>query len=520
MADPTGPPDRPTTELTRHTLAGLQWTYLSVAIGAVLQFGMTAVLARLLTPTAFGLVALAGLFLRFVNYFAKGGILQALIQKTELSDDDVRASFTLSAGLSIAFAVLVLLGAPLAGQIAQDPDLVPVLRWLALSLLLQGFAAPSAAILRRGMRFRYLATVDIGSYVAGYVLVGLSLAMAGAGVYALVGAMLVQGATYAVSCYVAVRHSIIPSRSKASYQSILAFGARMSVIGFFEFLQSDLDTLAVGRWAGTAPLGLYNRAKMIAELPSYQLTSGLSGVLFPSFSAIQLDRDRLTRAYLSAIGAAAAIVLPLNAGMAVAAPELVLVLLGPQWVGAIEVIPWLLLAATFSLLGHFGGTVAEAQAALNAKLLVAIITTAILAGLLFVARGQDLWVYGAAVAIAAAVSHAGYVTILTRTLRTGYRTLMAPYARSLAGAAVVAGAVAGCRQSLTLLAAPIPLVLAAEVLTGAVTLLILLVYGPLRPFRAEFASRLTTAGIVADDATGWRRALRRVVGTPLSDPFV
>lgn len=510
---PTPPDERQTANLTRSTLAGLQWAYLGSAAGAVLQFGMTAVMARLLTPAAFGLVALAGLFLRFVNYFAKAGISQALIQKLQLTQHDLRAAFTLSTGLAAGFSIVVLLLAPLAGEVAQDPAVVPVLRWLALGLILQGLGAPSLALLRRDLRFKHLALIEVGSYAIGYIGVGLSMALMGFGVYALVAAMLTQGTVSTVSAYLLIRHPVLPTRATQSYRSILSFGARISVVGFFEFLQSNLDTLAVGRWAGATQLGLYNRAKLLAELPSYQLMSGLSQVLFPSFSAIQRDRERLFGAYRIAVGSAAAIVLPLNAGMAIAAPEIVMVLLGPQWDGAIDVMPWLLLASSITLVGHFAGVVAEAQAALNAKILIAIATTTTLALLLVLAEGRSLAAYGAAVAASAVVSHVGYVAVLRRTLQKTFKELISPYGRSLLAAVIVASAIAAAREALVRLGAPLVAVFAIEILVGAATLFGLLRVGVLRPFRLEFARRLAASGMLNADAGLPGRALRWLLGT-------
>jgi lipopolysaccharide exporter len=510
------PPERPTSDLTRHTLSSLQWSYLGTAVGGVLQFGMAAVMARLLTPAAFGLVALAALFLRFVDYFAKAGISQALIQKATLTSGDIRAAFALSTGLSGSFGLLVLLAAPLAGRFAQDADLVPVLRWLVLGLVFQGVGAPSIALLRRRLRFKSLAMIDVGSYVVGYVVVGLSMAVSGAGVFALVAAILTQGAMNAGSAYALVRHPLLPTRARQSYRAILSFGARISIVGFFEFLQSNLDTLALGRWAGATQLGLYNRAKLVGELPAYQLTNGLSQVLFPSFSAIQADRLRLKKAYLSALGASSAIILPLNAGMAVAANEIVTVVLGPQWLGAIPVLPWLLLASSLALLGHFASVVAQAQAALNAKILISFGTTVTLAVLLMFAEGRSLSFYGAAVAAAAGVSHIGYVYLLTRTLRTTMRALLRPYISSGCGTAIVAAAIAAVRWALNEAGAPSSVVLLGAVVTGAVVLPLLLRAGPLKVFRDDFAQRLFDSGIIGSGNSRLVSLLAWLVG-PVPD---
>lgn len=505
--------DRPAGNLTRQTVSGLQWSYFGSLAGGVLQFGMTAVMARLLSPTAFGLVALAGLFLRFVDYFAKAGVAQAVVQKAELSPTDIRAAFTISSGLSAVFALVAVYAAPLAGRLAQDPELVPVLRWLALGLVLQGLGAPAIALLRRRMAFKKVALLELGSYVLGYMVVGLAMALAGAGVFALVGAMLTQLAVQTFAGYALTRHPARPTLSPGSYRAIFGFGGRISVIGFFEFLQTNLDTLAIGRWAGSAQLGLYNRAKIMGELPSYHLTEGLRKVLFPSFSAIQADTPRLRTVYVSSVGMAASIVLPLNAGMAVAAPELIRVVLGPQWLGAIPVMPWVILASTLTLFGWLAGTVLEAQAALNAKLLVAIGSTVTLVLLLFLAEGRPLAAYGAAVAVASLVMNVGYVAIMTRTLQTSFGSLTLPFVRGLAGAAIVAAAIAACRIALHALQTPVLLVLVCEVITGALALGFAMRVGPLGPFRKDLVQRLTAAGIMGDTDGRADRILSRTLGS-------
>jgi lipopolysaccharide exporter len=509
----TPPPDRPEGNLTRHTVSGLQWSYFSALAGGVLQFGMTAVMARLLSPTAFGLVALAGLFLRFVDYFAKAGIAQALVQKAQLSPTDIRAAFTISAGMSAVFALVAVWAAPLAGRLAQDPDLVPVLRWLALGLLLQGLGAPALALLRRRMAFKQVAILELSSYVLGYMIVGLALALAGAGVFALVAAMLTQLAFQTVAAYSLTRHPARPTLSLGSHRAIFGFGGRISVIGFFEFLQTNLDTLAIGRWAGSAQLGLYNRAKVMGELPSYHLTEGLRKVIFPSFSAIQADTARLRTVYISSVGLAASIVLPLNAGMAVAAPELIRVVLGPQWLDAIPVMPWVMLASTLTLFGWLAGTVLEAQAALNAKLLVAIGSTVTLVLLLFLAEGRPLAAYAAAVAAASLFMNVGYVGIMTRTLQTSFASLVLPFARGLAGAAIVAAAIALCRYALYAVGTPVLLVLIGEVIVGALALAFAMRVGPLDPFRKDLVQRLTAAGIMGSGASRADRLLTRALGS-------
>jgi lipopolysaccharide exporter len=285
-------------------------------------------------------------------------------------------------------------------------------------------------------------------------------------------------------------------------------------VGFLEFLNLNMDTLAVGRWAGTSQLGLYNRANLLADLPAHNLMHGLSQVLFPSFSAVQHDKKRVRSAYLSAVGAAASIVLPLNAGMAVAAPEIVLVVLGPQWTGAVAVLPWLLLASSLAMVGHFAGVVTETQAALNGKMIVAGTSAATLALLLLLASGRSLAAYGAALAASAVVTHVGYVRVLARALDTDFRLLVRPYGPATASAAAVAVAIGLCRIGLMQFDTPAAAILGAEVVAGALTLGVMFRFGPLRTFRADIARRLTAAGVIRTRDSTVTRLVSWLIGTP------
>ncbi|MBW3621287.1 MAG: lipopolysaccharide biosynthesis protein [Actinobacteria bacterium] len=504
----TGAPD----ELGRRTIAGIHWSYVQTIVSAGLQIVMAAVLARLLTPAAFGLVALANLSLRFVTYFAKAGIAPAVIQKRDLDDVDVRAAFTSSVGLGLLFGSLVWAGSPLAAAIFRDPGLVPVLRWMSLAVPLAALGAVADALLYRDLRLRALAVRRISSYVIGYLGVGLPLAVAGAGVYALVAAVLTQIGVGAALAYAVVRHPVTPSFDRQAHRSIFGFGSRVSVISFFEFIGDELDTMAVGRFTGTSAVGVYNRAYLIVRLPLEHATTSLSSVLFPAFSATQDDVPKLARGYLAAISGAAGIVLPLVAGIGVAAPEVVLVLLGEQWTDAIPVVPWIAAAGAVSALSHFSGVVAEARATLNPKLAIAVSNVVVFAGLLWLARGHGLWAYGAALAGSEVYAQTLYVRLTARVIESPVRRVLAAYVPGVLAAVSVAVTVAIVRFGLLAAGAPLAVVFTAEVLAGAAALVANLHVGSLRPVRDDLHARLRSAGYLTRvRERRWLRLLATVV---------
>lgn len=500
-------------ELTRRSLPGLSWSYLDTIVVAVLQIGITAALARLLTPRAFGLVALGNLTLSFVNYFARAGITQALIQKPRLSAHDVRAGFTLSAGLGVIFSTGVAAVAPFAAGLFGDPELIPVLRLMGLSMFLSGVKAPSEALLRRQLRFKTLALRNIAAYITGYAVVGIALAVAGAGVYALVAAVLSAQLLDAVLSYAAVRHPVLPTRDRSSYRAIFGFGSRVSVISFLEFLGSHADTAAVGRFAGTSPLGLYNRGNLLAQLPFEYATTALSTVLYPAFSRAQRDTARVRGAFLGATGAIATMVIPAAAGLAVAASEIVQVVLGRKFLGTIPLLPWLAAFAAVSMVTHLSSMLAEARAALNAKLAISTAKVAVLVGLLAMAVGRDLWSYAAALFGAAVFEHVAYLLLMRRVIDASARQVISAYLPALATAAIVVAAIGAVRWPLLSLGWGPGAVLPVEMATGVVVLVLSLRFGPLRVVRADVAWRLHLAGAL--DGTGIvARALRTLVGTP------
>src|SRR5665647_3263349 len=299
---------------------GTKWTYLSTVVSFVMQLVLTAILARLLAPAAFGLIAMAWLVLRFGQYFAQMGIGQAIVQRQEISRAHIAAGFWSSVAVGAVFSLAVWVAAPLASVLFESPQLVPVLRAMGLTFALSGTSAAAGALLRRQMRFRGMAIADMAAYAAGYGVVGVTLALSGWGVWSLVAASLGQAAVVTVAYNALARPSVVPVLNWRPYRDLLGFGSLVSVISFLEFVNANLDTLAVGRIAGPTSLGYYSRALSLTGLPLVYMGTSLSRVLFPSFSKIQAETARLGRAYLSVITVFAGVGLPIALGGIVARP--------------------------------------------------------------------------------------------------------------------------------------------------------------------------------------------------------
>ncbi len=380
-----------------------------------MQVGYTATMARLLEPAAFGLVAMAGVVLRFGSYFAQMGIERAVIQKKEITEEDIRSSFTLSLLLGIFFFAVVWFLAPLAVYLFNNEKVVLVIKIMAISFLITGFLTTSIALLKRDLNFRVIAIIEIVSYAIGYLGVGIVMAILDYGVWSLVFAALVQGLLSSIMAYAFIKHNIKFIFKLRQYKPIFSFGSKVTIISIFEFFGGSLDTLLIGRLLGASLLGIYNRAFTIVNLPLYNLYTSITKVLFPSFSKIQSDRAKLKEAFLSSFTVSSFFLIPLCVWFSVSAKEIVLVILGDKWKEAIDVLRILALVVPFYLMNSFMGTLFEAVAYLKVKLIFQISFVILLSIVLIIAVPHGLVYTAAGLLGSAIIYHLGYL-LLTKFL--------------------------------------------------------------------------------------------------------
>lgn len=383
--------------LTADTLRGLKWTYLATVCSALLQIGVTATMSRLLAPAAFGVIAAAGLFLRFGSYFSEMGVGQALVQKPELSEEDIRAAFTASTTISFTVAAIVWFCAPLSLQILNSRDIVAVVRLLAVSLLINGLASTSLNLLRRRLRFDLLSGIEVTSYAISYGAIGIPLALAHSGIWALTAVLIAQPILSSVLAYCAVRHTVVPIVKWRYHKALLGYGTKISLSCFAEYIFFVADSSVVARTGGAAVLGLYNRASLLASLPVQNASTAMMKVLFPAFSRAQKDGPKLALAYLRGLAALALVSIPIAAGMVPAAHDLVLTLLGTQYESAASMVQILVIAVPFGMVACLAATVCNVKGEVGTRMVQQILLSALMWVAVWFAATR--WgVYGVAIA--------------------------------------------------------------------------------------------------------------------------
>jgi lipopolysaccharide exporter len=406
---------------------------------------------------------------------------------------------------------------PTISDLFEEPTLSPILRALGVSCLFQGFSMTGVGLLLREHRYRELSTINVGTYAFGFLVVGVGSAMLGAGVWSLVAASLVTYVAQVVWQYALLPHPVRPVLRWAPYRAICGYGMRLSGAHLMDHVGSNLDTLVVGRVASAAVLGQYSRAYYLVFQPlRLYLSQALENVLFSHLSRIQDDAARLRRAYDSLLALGSTVLFSICAGMAVAAPELVAVVLGPQWSLAATIVPWFAFAGGLSVISRLSQVLAEARADLNRSLIVQGAYLLALVGLLGVAlgwRSRGVWVFAAAVAGGELFRHLGYLELMRRVLSLRMGAVAQSYAAAVLTSLGVGLAIAVARRML-LGHLPTLGTLAVEVAVGALALALCIRFYP-QPFvRRELRMRLTAVGAMGEiGGLRWRLG-RLLLGQP------
>jgi PST family polysaccharide transporter len=293
------------------------------------------VLARLLSPREFGTVSAALVVISFTSIFSRLGLGPAVVQRQQLEQRHLQAAFTGSLLLGLLLGAGIWWGAPLVAAFFHNPQVEPVLKVLAWTFPLSGISTVAESLMFRELRFRWIANLGLATHALGYGLVAVILALAGLGVWALVAAAMVQTtARSAILLYVR-RPPLAWWPEWRALKEMLHFGTGFTVAKVANHLALQGDNLVVGHWLGPVALGLYGRAYHLMSVPASVVGNVLDDVLFPTMARFQEEVERLGRAYRRGVAVIALVALPASIVLFVLAPELIQVVLGPRWSGAV-----------------------------------------------------------------------------------------------------------------------------------------------------------------------------------------
>ena len=374
--------------LTHAALTALKWNYLGAFVRTASSFIIGIFLARLLGPRPFGQVAVAWLVIGLGNLMADCGFGAALVQRRELTSEQIRFAFTVQAILGFLLSAVVALGAPWIAWVFHQPETVPVIRALAAVFSLQAFGLTAANLLKRNLAFGRLQRAQVISYLAGYLALGMPLALRGYGVWSLIAAQLAQTFLLSAQLYLAVRHPLRPLL-RLRYRELTSFGGKVVGVNLVNWTIANGDTAIVGRAFGAVSLGLYDRALILMTTPMNGIVATLQAVLFPTYARAQNQPERVRNAYLTSVAAVQLCLLPAFVLIATVPRTVIGGLYGSRWPAAVPLLVPLALARPFRALMSLAGPllwgVGKVERELRVQIAVALL---FIPALLMAARGS------------------------------------------------------------------------------------------------------------------------------------
>ncbi|MBB5699307.1 lipopolysaccharide biosynthesis protein [Sphingomonas yantingensis] len=393
-------PRRPAGSMKRQLAIGAGWMTGLQLLSKVIEIGFIAVLARILFPADFGVIAGAAIFIQLASLLVEVGIGATIVQIPNLTRTDLRIGGTIVVLNGVGYFTLAQVLAPFAGDFMGIPGTEPVIRVLALVFIIQSFGIVSENVLVRDLEVRRVMVAQLMSRVIGTGVIGIALAWAGLGYWALVVATLAETSIKATWLVLLVRPPMRPLLTRPGAARLMRRGAGFSLAKVINFFALRADNAIVGRTMDAAALGLYSRAYNLMNVPADLYSRIAERIVFPAMAKVQDDPVRLRSAFLRGLELTAVFGLPISALLALLAPEVILFILGPRWVEVI--VPFAVLCSvTYLRLGtKVSGSLQRAKAATGAMITNQIVYAGMVIGGCLIAYPHGIVAVATAVSIA------------------------------------------------------------------------------------------------------------------------
>ena len=332
--------------LKNKTVKGLGWSALDNAARYGMQFMIGIVLARLLSPDDYGLLGLVGIVTVVCTALVNGGFTTALIRKKNATEEDYNTVFICNLTMSLLLYGVTFLCAPLIADFFSREELTPLVRVSSLGLIIGALGMVQQTRLTKRIDFKTQTKITlVASAVSGVV--GIGMALAGFGVWALVGQQLTSQIISTILLYIYNRWLPCLRFSIESFHELFGFGWKMMVSILLDAVWKELYQVVVGKFYNPATLGQYTRAKHYAQLFSQNLTAVMERVTYPVLSSIQDDKERMVSAYRRIIRTSMFITTVALFSLGAVSEPLIYCMIGPKWHEASTYLP--LICITYSL---------------------------------------------------------------------------------------------------------------------------------------------------------------------------
>lgn len=323
--------------LKQQTKRGLYWSFFNQFANYGMQFCVGVVMARLLSPSDYGITALPAVFMAVAGIFQSGGLYPALVRKKDLKEEDLSTSFIYSIVVGIVLYVILFFSAPWIADFYNIPVLVPLIRVTALGFLWGPLGTPQNVILNRRLDFKTPAKISIATKIAGGC-VGIGMAYMGYGLWALVVSGLLSSLLGLTLTWIAVRWFPTTGWSRSSFRYLWGFGNKLMASSLLDTLYNNIVPVFIGKYYSPADLGVYNRASGYAAMPSQNITGVIQGVTFPVLSKMQDNDEQLAHNYRKMLKVTAFVIFPMMIMLSALARPLILVMITAKWESCIALL--------------------------------------------------------------------------------------------------------------------------------------------------------------------------------------
>ena len=322
--------------MKQQAISGGMITSVCQAALFLLGLASTVILARMLTPEHFGLIGMVTALTVIIQRFQDIGLGDAIIQKKEVTQEQVSTLFWITLSICLFFAILVALSAKAVAWFYNDQRLTWITIAFASNFIFSGLSIQHMALIRRRMKFKQQTIIRVFSAAFGLA-VGILLAWLGYGYWALVWKELARSfLSTALAWMLCEWRPGLPVRN-AGVESMLKFGGNITGYNILFYLSNSFDSILLGKFFGAVPVGLYTRAKQLTAIPVTQLLEPAKNVALPALSAIQEDLETYQRYYLKMMAVISFIYMPLIVYIGIYAYQIVYIALGPKWMDVVPI---------------------------------------------------------------------------------------------------------------------------------------------------------------------------------------
>lgn len=321
-------------ELAKKTKFAIIWNALERVCVQGISFVVSIILARILSPSDFGLIGMLTIFISLSTLIIEGGFTKALIQKPDCRDEDYSTAFVSNVVVAILLYLILYFSAPFIADFYKEPVLTKLLRILSLNFVIGSINIVQIAKLMRNMMFRQLAIVNsVGTIVGGVV--GIAMAYGGLGVWAIVGQHIAHRFIMVAVFPFFSKWKFSITFSLDSFKSLFGYGSKLLISNGVSIITNNISSVAIGKLYTSQQLGYYTRADQLSNVVASTINDVLVSVSFPVLSEVQKQRERILSIFKKSLFYSVWFFMPISFLLVVLARPLILILLTEKWAPAV-----------------------------------------------------------------------------------------------------------------------------------------------------------------------------------------